>query len=137
MRREVEYAYNLILKSFRKYKNVKFKFVSVQEGFQKTIFYKKKIKKKLKILIKKNFNQKEDHPHIIITVSNGQIFGSQPFLAIKTKKGEFIYDNFDFISRNKWGYAFHDNTIHLNKVKELAIATNDIYGFSYIKKLTL
>ena len=42
MRREVEYAYNLILKSFRKYKNVKFKFVSVQEGFQKTIFYKKK-----------------------------------------------------------------------------------------------
>ena len=28
------------------------------------------------------------------------------------------------------GYAFHDNTIHLNKVKELAIATNDIYGFS-------
>ena len=137
MRREVEYAYDLILKSSQKYKNVKFKFLSVQEGFQKTIFYKKKIKKKLKISIEKNFNQKEDHPHIVITVSNGQIFGSQPFLAIKTKKDEFIYDNFDFIGRNKWGYAFHDNTIHLDRVKELAIATNDIYGFSYIKKLTL
>ena len=137
MRKEVEHAYNLILNSSKKYKNVQFKFLSVQDAFQKTIFHKKKIKKNLKIKITKNFNLEQDHPHIIVKVSNGKIFGPQPFLAIKTKKNEFIYDNFDFIGKNKWGYAFHDNTLKLKQVKEIAVATNDIYGFSYIKKLKL
>ena len=49
------------------------------------------------------------------------MFGPQPFLAIKSKNGSYIYDNFDFISKNVWAYSFHQDTIMLNQVKKFIL----------------
>ena len=54
----------------------------------------------------------------MVKVTQGDVFGPQPFLAIKTKK-EKIYqpDNFDFSSNKKiWHYAFHSDTIPVNDI---------------------
>ena len=135
LREEVDFVYKLVKTASKKFKNVKFKFLPVQEAFQKTIF-NNKVKRKLKIKVIKNFKSIKDHPNLIIKTSGCEIFGPQPFLAIKTKNNQYIHDNFDFIKKNTWGYAFHENTLSLDKVKEIAIATNDKFGFTYIKKIS-
>ena len=59
----------------------------------------------------------------------GKVFGSQPFLAIKTKRGEFFHDNFDFVAdENSWYYTFDEQTILLSEVDELKVASAGLHG---------
>ena len=73
-----------------------------------------------------------------MSVSKVRLFGPQPFLAIEKKDGEFVHDNFDFdLKPQIWHYAFHDDTLPLDKVKSIGVASNDIYGNTDIVKLDL
>ena len=53
------------------------------------------------VILKYYKKTKKDFARLTIKVTQGDVFGPQPFLAIKTKKGRFINDNFDF-SSNKF-----------------------------------
>ena len=55
-------------------------------------------------------------------------------MAIKTKSRNFIYDNLDFISENKWGYAFYENTLMQDEIDEIVVAANDKYGNTSIER---
>ncbi len=56
-------------------------------------------------------------------------FGPQPFLAIKTKDGNFFHDNFDFQEPfHKWSYVFDDITFSLTSIEEIGIGTCDSIG---------
>ena len=56
-------------------------------------------------------------------------FGPQPFLAIKTKDGNFFHDNFDFQEPfHKWSYVFDDITFSLASIEEIGIGTCDSTG---------
>ena len=138
IRKEINYSYKLILKAKKKFPNVKFSFQTVPDGFRKTLYSLREIKKnKLNLAIVNNLKSKNDHPHFIVKVKKGNVFGPQPFLAIKSKNGSYIYDNFDFISKNVWAYSFHQDTIMLNQVKKIYIAANDKYGNTVIKELKI
>ncbi len=51
-------------------------------------------------------------------------FGPQPFLAIKTKSGEFIHDNLDNqIPFKHWTYHFDDQTIPVRAVEKIGLGT--------------
>ena len=76
-----------------------------------------------------------DVPNMIVRTKEGKVFGPQPFLAIKTKGGRFIHDNFDFIDDSTWGYAFHSDTLDFLSVESIAIAANDMYGNTVVKKV--
>ena len=81
---------------------------------------------------------KKDYARIQIIVTQGQVFGPQPFLAIKTKNGRFIHDNLDFTSRKKiWNYAFYENTIPIEDVLLVGVAANDRLGNTFIKKFKI
>lgn len=68
------------------------------------------------------------HERLSVTVDN-DIFGPQPFLAIKTKDGRYIWENFDVsIPKREWSYTFDTNTIALNDVDTIGIAANNCYG---------
>ncbi len=68
-------------------------------------------------------------PFITVTTKRGKIFGSQPFLAIKTKSNMYIHDNFDFsIHDGVWHYAFHMDTLPITDVEKIGVAANDIQG---------
>ncbi len=131
---EVEYVRNIIKKVSKKYVNVKFRYCSVKEGFQKVI-WGNKIIEPLNFEIKFNPKTKDDTDNIIIKCSKGKVFGPQPFLAIETRSRGFLYDNLDFIDDDTWGYAFHADTLPIDDVKNLSIASNDVFGNVCIKKI--
>lgn len=66
---------------------------------------------------------------LFIKVLEGEIFGPQPFLAIKTKEGQYYHDNFDIIKpREQWTYILDDQTIPIENVEKLGVATAGRYG---------
>ena len=134
---EVKYLDNLIKKSYKKFKNVEYKFCEAKYAFAKIAKLKEKTKiKPLKFKIKYYKKSKEDFARLTVIVTQGDVFGPQPFLAIKTKKGRFINDNFDFSSNKKiWHYAFHSDTIPINDISIIGIAANDKLGNTCIKKI--
>jgi hypothetical protein len=75
---------------------------------------------------------------LFVTLIAGQIFGSQPYLAIKTKEQNFYHDNFDVVDPNiKWSYIFDEYTLDLNVLDQVGIGTAGRYGGYTVVKLDL
>ena len=70
----------------------------------------------------------------MIVQCNESIHGTQPYLAIKTKEGKYFWNNFDFLSKNKWSFTFDNNNIELSNIKAIGIAANSCYGKTEIIK---
>lgn len=82
-----------------------------------------------------HFNVAIDHEghNKLIVQSDNKIFGPQPFLAIKLRNGKYIWDNFDFaVPDVKWTYSFDYNTVNLNDVECIGVASNNGYGFTEV-----
>ena len=133
---EVKYLRDMIYKISKKYSKVKFFYMDTKSAFNK-IIWKSDSKNKNPIKLKiKYINDDNDVPRIVVECIEGKTFGPQPFLAIEKKDGEFVHDNFDFdLKPQIWHYAFHDDTLPLDKVKSIGVASNDIYGNTDIVKL--
>ena len=70
--------------------------------------------------------------------SSQPTFGPQPFLAIKTKGGDYYHDNFDFqIPYREWTYTFDIQTLPLTEVSAIGVASCDNSGNTsvIVKKL--
>ncbi len=134
---EVKYLHSLISKSSKKFKNVKFKFSDAKTAFAETAKKIEKIKiKPLKFRIKYFKQTKKDFARIQIIVKQGEVFGPQPFLALKTKKNRFFNDNLDFSNSKKiWNYAFHNDTIPIEHLDKIGVAANDKLGNVHIERL--
>jgi hypothetical protein len=77
--------------------------------------------------------ERKPRGRVLIVESNIDTFGPQPFLAIHTKGGRYIVENFDFqIPKRKWTYTFDDETIHADDVDKIGIATNSMEGTGYL-----
>ena len=74
----------------------------------------------------------EQFPPKLIVKSRKKLFGPQPFLAIKSKEGKYYWDNFDFLEDKIWSYTFDNNTIELDKIEEIGIASNTPSGVTEI-----
>lgn len=56
-------------------------------------------------------------------------FGSQPFLALKTKSGHYIHDNFDFqVPHYEWTYIFDQHTVPREELSAVGVASCDRAG---------
>ena len=66
--------------------------------------------------------------NVLVVKSENDIFGTQPFLAIKTKERRYIYDNFDFFAKNEWRYVFDDYTLPINLIDTIGVAANSTSG---------
>lgn len=74
-----------------------------------------------------------------VQVKNGSLFGPQPFIGILTLDGKYITDNFNFgeIGSKAYYYTFDFLTLPLENIKSIAVASNDIYGNTCIKRIDL
>ena len=73
-----------------------------------------------------------------VEVVDGEIFGPQPFLAIKSKDGNYYHDNLDVqIHRKKWVYIFDELTLHLDAIKTIAVGSAGKYGKYCVVSLDL
>ena len=63
-------------------------------------------------------------------------FGPQPFLAIRTRGGQYHHDNLDVQTPFlKWTYTFHEDTFLWDEVEAIGVATNDRRGFPHVVRL--
>jgi len=127
---EINELRDKILKVKRKYKDVKIYFSGAEEAAIKHLGFQNKTKPKLKISLR-------DNNIFVAELIDGEIFGQQPFLAIKDKKGNYYHDNFDIeIPNRKWIYTLDIQTIKINEILEIGIGTAGRYGKYFTKKIT-
>ena len=69
-------------------------------------------------------------------MAGGEVFGPQPFLAIKNIEGKFFHDNFDvIIPKRKWSFTMDEQTLRIDEISTIAAASAGRYGgFSITRK---
>ena len=128
MEKEIQIIREKIFKFKKKYKDVKIKFSRAIDAVRAVNNIKNNnFKLSAKIQNKKNRYSK------LIIESNNEIFGSQPFLAIKYKN-KYYWQNFDYESKYVWSYTFDEHNLLLNDVQKLSIGSNSKFGDTIILK---
>ena len=70
---------------------------------------------------------------LIVEVLDGEIFGPQPFLAIKTKDGHYFHDNLDVIKpKRRWAYVLDEQTMPIGGVAKVGVGTAGLFGKSCV-----
>lgn len=75
---------------------------------------------------------------LCVEVLEGEIFGPQPFLAIKTREGHYHHDNFDVIEpQKKWAYVLDDQTLKKTCISKIGVGTAGRFGKSCVVTMDL
>jgi len=134
---DIKDIYSRIAKIHKKYSDVD-TINSDAVTAMKNTFYKEKDMNHEKIEIDLETVIESGVDKIIVTARSGNVFGSQPYLAIKTKEGRYYHDNLnerDHLST--WEYILDENTIMLETIEKIVVASNDCYGDQSIGSLKL
>lgn len=129
---EVDYFRSLLLAVQDKYPDVKFKFCDAREAIRAVAYgHINDPPLELKVQLHRDSGGK---PHFLtIDTLAGQVFGPQPFLAIKTKSQRVIHDNLDFGTDSKsWSYVFDVETILPDDLSAVGVGANDKYGNTFV-----
>lgn len=132
---DVVYMRELLQKVSKEFPDVKFRYSEVREAFNQMIFdeYKEPTSNLLKIEIASGRNENQK---ILRVEASEDTFGPQPFLAIETIDGKFLHDNLDFEEPfRSWHYTFDFQTVPLDQVRKIGVASNDKRGFPHISTL--
>lgn len=134
MSTEIDEFRDILKQVILKYPHIKYKFSESVNAFRKVLGFDNK-----KILNNKiTFDANIDNSLLTVNITNGDIFGPQPYLALKTNTGDYFHDNFDFqIFKKSFSYTFDTYTLPLSSLSNIAIASNDKYGNTFIIKFTL
>ena len=127
MRYEIDSVRSLITQAADKYPNVSFEYADAVSAMRKCLGLSY-----LDLNLDAELQNGNGNPRLIVR-TDAPIFGPQPFLAVKTVKGEYFWDNFDFVTPEKeWGYTFDYNTVKLEDVETIGIAANNGYGICQV-----
>jgi len=130
--REVDEVRRMVAESVKKYPDVRFEFAEAKEAFQKVAYGKNFTNETVEL----DCALERGNGSMLLTVNTkaGQVFGPQPFLAIKMKSNRYVHDNFDFdVSLKKWFYTFDAESILPDDVEVLGIAANDQFGNTHVQ----
>lgn len=73
-----------------------------------------------------------------VRVEEGEVFGPQPFLALKSRAGTYHHDNFDTVEPNRhWTYVLDRQTIPLEGLETVGVGAAGRSGSYSVKKLTV
>ncbi len=68
--------------------------------------------------------------HFTVRLTEGDMFGPSPFLAIKDLAGNYYHDNFDEVVPGKeWRYVLDEHTMPIPAIDTIAAATAGRHGF--------
>lgn len=128
---ELEEFWEKFLKVAAKYPEIDYGFAKNTDAFKDVLNLKTDSPIKLKTTIEGNL--------LTIDVVSGEPFGSQPYLAIKLKSGQYLHDNLDFGEfKKRYYYTFNDScTMDLKEVDTICLACNDKYGNQDIVRIKL
>lgn len=131
---EIDEVRDMLDTASAKFKDVRFKYAESVDAFRNVIgFGEEEVQKnKLELKVTLSGNLLE------VNTLNGEIFGPQPYLAFKTKSGDYFHDNFDFQQHKRsFSYVFDEYTLELDKIEVIGVASNDKYGHTFLKVLKI
>ncbi len=115
-----------------KYPKIRFKYAESVDAFRNVIGYSPYEVQSNSIELKINLQGNT----LKVYTLNGEIFGPQPYLAFKTRNGDYFHDNFDFLMPKKsFSYVFDEYTIPIDQIESIAVASNDKYGNTFIRNI--
>jgi hypothetical protein len=129
---EIDEFRELFSRVANKYPDTKFRFSETVDAFQQVLGISVDEAKAGEI----SFDVQMKDRILQVDITNGEPFGPQPYLAIKTKQGDYFHDNFDFQEFKKsYTYVFDSYTVEPHLVEQVAVASNDKFGNTHIKKI--
>ncbi len=118
---DIDYVYSLLKLASVKFPEVNFEYHNGKQAMRRAL-------KLYQPAEKLDFECSLTNSRLEIS-SNHKTFGPQPFLAIRTKDGRYLHDNFDFQDNfRRWTYHFDDMTVPVEQIDTFGIASNDAYG---------
>jgi hypothetical protein len=130
---DINNIYRRIKAIHKKYKNVHIINEDAAVAMRNCAYNKHKdIKLKLKLITESNLDK------IIVTLEKGEVFGSQPYLSIKTTDGRYYHDNFNEGPLPfSWEYILDKSSIQLSLIEKITVAANNRYGLQSIVNINL
>ncbi len=124
MRNDVESSHALVTKVAKDYKDVEWQHAGAKEAARAVL--KRDQQEAFELNVKLTDN-------LLTIKANHDSFGPQPFLAIKTKDKRYLSDNLDLQTpKRHWTYHFDADTIQLDAIESIGIASNDLNGSSHV-----
>jgi hypothetical protein len=111
--------------------DVRYRYCEAREAFNRVVFGDYAVPTE-PLLTMKLESAGPDRKRLIID-SRKPTFGPQPFLAIKTRAGQYHHDNLDFqIPSRQWTYLFHEDSFLWKDIEQVGVGTNDRRGFPHV-----
>jgi len=127
MEPEIKKTWGMIHEAAQEFSDVTYKHVTALEGIRKVLGLKDNTPPKFKLEV-----AEDKHSTRIDVKASNDIFGAQPFLAIKTRGDEYYWENFDFQGKNHWSYTFDFNNVDYEALDKIGIAANTATGVTEV-----
>jgi hypothetical protein len=129
MRPDVDGVLSLITKVAKDFPGVPFKFTEAVEAMRGALSLPSEPPCDLDM----SLTAVGDSGHILEVRSRIPTFGPQPWLALKTTSGTYLYDNFDIEEPfHRWQYVFDGETYPLISLEAIGVAANNATGVTTV-----
>ena len=129
---EVDHFRALLMEAARKYPDVDYKFCEAKEAFR-AVAYPDGAGLELELKVELHRDGDGWPRTLTVDTVRGEVFGPQPFLAIKTRSQRYIHDNLDFSTDlRSWRYVFDVESVLPDDVAAIGIGANDKYGNTFV-----
>lgn len=119
MRPYIDGLYKIVRNIQKKYPEVKVRNSNALSAIREAL----KLKKEDPVV----FDVKLSENNLFIK-TNKPCWGPQPFFCFKTKGNQYIHENLDYHGELYWSYTFDEDTVLLDQLEAIGLATNDNYG---------
>jgi hypothetical protein len=128
MRPYIDEFYRVVQKIKKRYPSVKIMNSGAVQAMRGALKLKKERPVRFDVMVENN---------MMTVKTDKRCWGPQPFFCFKTKTGEYIHENLDYHGGTRWSYVFDDDTINLECLEAIGLATNDEYGNTSIWRTSL
>lgn len=120
MRHDVGLVREFLINASERYPGVKFKFSEARAAARAALG----LAARPPVAFEMTFDQ-----NIFRIRADANIFGPQPFFAMKTRDGRYFHDNLDFqVPFREWTYVFDESSFPLDALEKVGIGANDATG---------
>lgn len=123
---------DMIRKVSSQYPGVKFKFSGAIEAMQGVF----KLENSKSIGLTAELQDCSVYTKLTVKAAT-DIFGPQPFLALKLKGGQYYWQNFDFDAQGVWSYSFDSDNVFIEEVSQVGVASNNAAGVTEVLNIDL
>ena len=129
MTSDIKNLHNKIVETKKRYRNVKVIYSSAQYAAIRNLGLSEIEDPEISVDVSNN--------RIVIKLVRGNLFSIQPYLAIKTKKENYLHDNLTPVECNVWKYDLTKDFIEKSEIEKIAIAYIGENGKAHIRKISI